>query len=216
MYQQKLHVVVDPLCGWTWAAAPLLQAAQCIEALQIEIHGGGMITGNRTHAITPQWREYALQNDRKIAAMTGQPFSEVYSDQLLCDSSVILDSIPATTALLAATELKASGVDVLRELQYSWFVHGENITQFPVLKAVAVRLGLETELFTETYQQQQGEPVETYIRYSRQLLENMQGQGFPSAALISDDRVVTLPISSFYGDPDGWHSMLVNQLRASN
>ncbi len=39
----KLHYIYDPLCGWCYAAAPLVAAARGI--LPVEGHAGGMMAG---------------------------------------------------------------------------------------------------------------------------------------------------------------------------
>lgn len=41
MTQATLHYVFDPLCGWCYAAAPLIEAAGQIDGLNIVMHAGG-------------------------------------------------------------------------------------------------------------------------------------------------------------------------------
>jgi hypothetical protein len=77
-----LHYIFDPMCGWCYAAAPLVDAARSVPGLKVEFHGGGMMTGANRRAITPQWREYVMPHDRRIAELTGQPFSEAYFEGL--------------------------------------------------------------------------------------------------------------------------------------
>ncbi|MGL6011675.1 MAG: DsbA family protein, partial [Shewanella oncorhynchi] len=42
--ERTLHAIIDPLCGWCYAAAPLLDAA-AKAGFTIKLHGGGMLTG---------------------------------------------------------------------------------------------------------------------------------------------------------------------------
>jgi len=212
MYRHSLHLVVDPLCGWTWGAVPLMQAVQNIPGLTIHIHGGGMITDHQRRHISPQWRDFALQNDECIAALTGQPFGERYANQLLRDETVMLDSTPPTAALLAGQQMGLSGVDMLAALQQAWYRDGRNITDRKVLLTLAEGLGLSGEAFAAALDSLSATQTAEHIRQSRLLLQQIQGQGFPSAALIADNRAIPLPLSRYYGKPQGWSDALIEQL----
>ena len=49
----RLHYLFDPLCGWCYGVAPLIAAAAGVPGLEIELHGGGMLTGSNRRAINP-------------------------------------------------------------------------------------------------------------------------------------------------------------------
>ena len=51
-----LHYVFDPLCGWCYGAAPLVEAARGIAGLTIAPHGGGMMTGANRQPVTEALR----------------------------------------------------------------------------------------------------------------------------------------------------------------
>src|SRR5437899_7409366 len=78
-----LHYVFDPLCGWCYAAEPLVEAARGVPGLSVEFHGGGMMTGPNRRKITPEWRDYVMPHDHRIAQLSGQPFGAAYFDGLL-------------------------------------------------------------------------------------------------------------------------------------
>lgn len=40
-----LHYIFDPLCGWCYGAAPLVEAARTVPGLAVAFHGGGMLAG---------------------------------------------------------------------------------------------------------------------------------------------------------------------------
>jgi|GEM_PF-726628 len=112
-----LHYIFDPLCGWCYGAAPLVEAARGISGLNIEPHGGGMMTGSNRQPITDALRRYVMPHDERIAGLTGQPFGKDYVDGLLRDTGAVFDSEPPTTAILAAQTLAGRGLDLLRRLQ---------------------------------------------------------------------------------------------------
>src|SRR5256885_3464591 len=79
-----LHYIFDPLCGWCYAAAPLVKAARSVPGVTLQWHGGGMLTGAHTRTITADWRGHVMPHDQRIAEMTGQPFgrSEEHTSEL--------------------------------------------------------------------------------------------------------------------------------------
>ncbi len=101
MTQATLHYIADPLCGWCYAAAPLVRAARDVVGLDVVFHGGGMMAGPNAQPVTPQLRDYVMPHDRRIAALTGQPFGDAYFDGLLRDGTAVFDSAPPTAAALA-------------------------------------------------------------------------------------------------------------------
>lgn len=140
-----LHYIFDPLCGWCYAAAPLLQAASTLPGLAIALHGGGMLAGSNRRPVTPQWRAHVLPHDQRIAALSGQPFGDAYFDGLLRDSGAVLDSAPPTTAILAAEALAGRGLQMLARQQRAHYVEGRRIADASVLQALAADIGLVPE-----------------------------------------------------------------------
>ena len=81
-----LHYVYDPLCGWCYAAEPMVRAAG--EAgISIVLHGGGLWDPG-VHA-TDAKRRMMRETDGRISELTGQPFGAAYLDGLLVDPASI-------------------------------------------------------------------------------------------------------------------------------
>ncbi|WP_077340357.1 DsbA family protein [Pseudocolwellia agarivorans] len=214
MNKAKLHIVVDPLCGWTYGAGPLIEAANNIEDLTVKIHSGGMLTGNNRKKIHVDWREFALKNDKVIAERTGQVFGEQYTDGLLTDHSVVLDSSPASTAILAAEQLGFAAATMLNSIQKAYYQNGKNITQLQELVDIAVSNGLSRESFTQKFEQLKGEATSKYFDDSRILLQNINGRGFPSSAIEFDNNQwQELDIASYYGQTEAWQTQLASLLK---
>ena len=72
MVAPVLHYIYDPLCGWCYAAAPLVAAARAV--VTVRAHGGGMMAGPNRQAVTPQLHAYVMPHDQRIAQLSGQPF----------------------------------------------------------------------------------------------------------------------------------------------
>ena len=205
-----LHYIFDPLCGWCYAAAPLVDAARNVPGLQVAFHGGGMMTGANRRAITPQWREYVIPHDRRIAEMTGQPFGEGYFEGLLRDTSAVMDSEPPITAILAAESLRSGGgLDMVHRLQRAHYVEGRRIADAQVLKAVAAELGFDTEAFAAAVERLAGEATAQHIAESRQLLQRAGGQGFPTFVLTrADGSASRIEIGPWLGRTEDWKARL--------
>jgi putative protein-disulfide isomerase len=208
-----LHYVFDPLCGWCYAAAPLVQAARAVPGLAIALHGGGMMTGPNRRTITPQWRDYVMPHDRRIAQLTGQPFGEAYFEGLLRDTTAVMDSEPPTTAILAAEALEGRGIDLLERLQRAHYVEGLRIADAAVLHDLATDIGLDGSAFAAAVDAHAGAPTREHFAASRALLARMGGSGFPSFALASDGRLERIDASPWLGRPEAWQQHLAQAAR---
>jgi putative protein-disulfide isomerase len=204
-----LHYVFDPLCGWCYAAAPLVAASRTIAGLAVELHGGGMMTGTQRRTITPQWREYVMPHDRRIAQLSGQPFGSGYFDGLLNDTTAVMDSAPPTTAVLAAEQLGGRGLDLLHRMQQAHYVEGRRIADATVLATLAEDIGLERMAFESASTRLAGKETEQHFAASRALLAQVGGGGFPTFALQqADGHTTRLDASRFLGQPDAWAAQL--------
>jgi putative protein-disulfide isomerase len=205
-----LHYIFDPLCGWCYAAAPLVAAARGVQGLKVAFHGGGMMTGANRRPITPQWREYVMPHDRRITEMTGQPFGERYFEGLLRDTGAVMDSEPPTTAVLAAESLRAGGgLDMVHRLQQAHYVEGRRIADADVLAELAVDIGFDADAFKAAFAQLSGEATAQHIAESRQLLQRAGGQGFPTFVLVQPDgRASRIDAGPWLGRADDWKAKL--------
>ncbi|GKT19496.1 DsbA family protein [Acidovorax sp. SUPP2522] len=210
-----LHYIFDPLCGWCYAAAPLVQAARQLPDLAIALHGGGMLAGPNRIAITPRWRDHVVPHDRRIAQLTGQPFGEAYFDGLLRDPMAMMDSEPPTTAILAAQALGGHGLEMAHRVQHAHYAQGRRVADAAVLQALAAELGLNAQAFRAAFAQWQGAPTLAHFAESRQWLARAGGQGFPTLALQWPGAALqTLDIGPWLGRPEAWTADLSQRLQA--
>ncbi|WP_145556002.1 DsbA family protein [Yersinia canariae] len=210
MTATKLHYIFDPLCGWCYGAAPLVQAAQNIPNLVLVLHGGGMMSGANRRQIDSQWRGYVMPHDQRIAQLTGQTFGDDYFNNLLNDTSAIMDSTPPIAAILAADKLTGQGAEMLNRIQHAHYVKGHRIADTPVLTALATEIGLDRDSFINAYNIALAISSQ-HIAESRALLAKVHGHGFPTLALEDEQGKITpLPASEYYGNPSGWREWLKN------
>lgn len=208
-----LHYIYDPLCGWCYGAAPLLEAAHRLGTLRIVLHGGGMLAGSKRRRVTPAFRDFVIPIDQRIHRLTGQPFGPDYIDGLLCDSDAVLDSAPPITAILAAEEINGSGIEMLHRLQHAHYVEGLRISDFPVLQAISQEQGLPGAQFLLVYTNIDLRTTRQHIRASRRLLTTVGGTGFPAFVLESPQGEYSqLDSGPFLGRVDAWTEHLMAKL----
>ena len=206
-----LHYLYDPLCGWCYAAAPLVEAARSVPGLAIDMHAGGMMSGAAARRIDARWRDYVMPHDRRIAQVSGQPFGDAYFDGLLRDTTAVMDSTPPITAILAAQQLSGRGLDMLHRLQRAHYVEGRRIADATVLAELAADIGLDAKAFTATMQQLAGNATARHIDESRALLSRVGGHGFPTFVLqVPGGNAVKLDIGPYLGNPAAWKAHLTD------
>lgn len=204
----KLHYIFDPLCGWCYAAAPLVAAATSIPGLTVIPHAGGMMIGTNRRQITPQWRDYVMPHDKRIAQMTGQVFGEAYYEGLLRQHGTVLDSEPPTTAILAAEELAGKGLALLSALQIAHYANGQVSCDTATINAAAKSIGLDAEAFQHAITALSGAPTMTHIAQSRQLLSELNGHGFPTFAVEKNGQFIHIDTGAWLGKPQEWQDHL--------
>jgi len=210
-----LHYIFDPLCGWCYGAAPLVDAAREVAGLSIALHGGGMMVGNHRRTIDAQWRGHVIKHDARIAAMTGQPFGDAYINGLLLDTTAVMDSAPPTNAILAAQKLAGRGLDMLHLIQVAHYQLGQRVADVAVLEALAGQLGLQAEAFVPEMQAINETVLAAHIAESRELLAQVGGRGFPTFALQnSNGQLEVLDAGRYLGDVPAWQEMLLGKVAA--
>jgi putative protein-disulfide isomerase len=215
MSKAVLHYIYDPLCGWCYGSSPLVQAAREVQGLSLVLHGGGMMAGSGRQQGSEQLRGFVVQHARRIVALTGQSFTEAYTDGLVRDPTFVFDSEPPTTAILAVHAAAGCGPDMLARIFEAEYVEGRRITEWAVLAELAADLGVTRKVFDEHFARLSGVVVQAHIAESRRLLARVGGHGFPTFALESEGALEMLDHSRWLGDPQGWQRALEARLQTA-
>ena len=192
-----LHYVHDPLCGWCYAAEPLVEAAVA-GGIPVMLHGGGL-WDQPIHAPDAKRRMMRSTDDR-IAELTGQIFGSAYLDGLLVDSVTIWHSRPTIAAILAADQLQSGqGLAMMSAIQRAHYVDGRRVVQDQVLTDIAGSIGLDATVFAAVLQDV---AVDQHIQQTRRLMEKHALHGFPSFLVQIGQAYARLPHEMLYGQPD--------------
>lgn len=206
MSKTRLHYLYDPLCGWCYGAAPLIRAARGI--LDVRLHAGGMMAGERRQPVTPGLRQFVLSHDRRIALATGQPFGPAYIEGLLRDEGAVFDSGPPITAVLAAEHIGHRGADLLARLQTAHYVEGRRIAEPAVLSELAAGIGLDRPAFERAFEALHGAATQAHIQDTRALMARLGANGFPTLALERGGMLERLDIAPYHGNLPAWEARL--------
>ncbi len=207
-----IHYWYDPLCGWCYGAAPLLQVVGEIPGLRVALRGGGLFSGAQRQRLNGPLRQHILAHDQRIAELSGQPFGAAYRDGLLQDAETWLDSDPPTAAVLAAEALAGQGLAMLHGLQWAHYQQGRRIAEPAVLVELAQDLGLAVEAFRAELQRHGGAVLAEHLVASRRALAQLGGGGFPTLALERAGRLQVLDIGAYLGRPEAWREHLLRGL----
>lgn len=207
MNETSLHYVYDPLCGWCYGAAPLLQAAAGIPGLRIELHAGGLWLGERRQPMGQALRDYVRLHDERIQALTGQPFGERYFNELLLRDGLLLDSEQPIRAILAMSALGDKGLTLLHRIQQSHYRDGIWIGSLEYLNSLAAEQGIDAAVFADAYQ---NVDLAGHLVDSQGWMRRLGGQGYPTLGLVQGDKVTQLSAASFLGEP----AAFVRQIQA--
>lgn len=203
--QTTLHYVYDPLCGWCYGAAPLLQAAATIAGLKIELHAGGLWLGSRRQPMGEALRDYVRPHDQRIEALTGQHFGERYFNELLLREGCLLDSEPPIRAVLAVTALGGDGLVMLHRIQQSHYRDGIWIGEPAFLATLAAEQGIAAEAFQQAYLQA---PLLQHLADSQGWMKRLGGQGYPTLGIEREGKLERIEVNQYLGEPE----LLIPQL----
>ncbi len=213
MARLQIAYIMDPLCGWCYAAAPIIDQlrAEYGDQLQWQVYLGGLMPESRI--LGPRFRDHILTACHRIETLTGQPFGAGFS-ALIQDPDSALDSRPASIAI---RELILQGdmektLDYIKRLQSHHYRDGLTLTEPDILLGAAEGLLDDTEnlkFLLETPATWDKETEALFLQ-GRNMLTAAEGQGFPTLAIKYRGRYQKLGHEMYYDHPD----QLVTELAA--
>jgi putative protein-disulfide isomerase len=199
-----LHYIFDPLCGWCYAASPLLQAfrnSALGETVALRLHPGLLFEAPRNLELS--FRKHIIEADQRIHQMTGVAFGEAYVARVKNPAPMILDSTLPSLAVLAAEAQAGKGLDMLAAIQHAHYVDGHDVCIPERLHALAVALDLSGEAFDAALATQH-DALFSEVRLARAMLNASGAQGFPTFVLEAGGRRVRLDHGRHYGQPQAF------------
>lgn len=195
----SLHYIHDPLCGWCYAATPMVDAVNGA-GFKITLHGGGL--WDQVTRLGAGKRQHIRDNDQRIAVLAHREFGAAYLDGLLDDETTVFWSRPTIAALIAAATLgEHADLALLHAMQLAHYQEGLRIVESAVLENLAARIGLDQDAFSAALL---AAPVDQHIDATRRLMQQFALRGFPSFLVERHGKYLPVPHESCYGDPDAF------------
>jgi putative protein-disulfide isomerase len=209
MDQPELCYIFDTLCGWCYGATPALFAAREAfgDALAITLLHGGLFTGENSRPMADM-RPIALEHDKRIHELTGQPFSNAYLQNIVMNDDVVHDSTPTAIAhqvvKRALQKAPARLLDFLHATQHARFVEGKDLTiwstYIPIVKPFALS---PKQFFDGFYDVKTRAAVDAEFKLARGLMEETGAEGFPSFVLKAKGESFLIPHARLLKAPEG-------------
>jgi len=193
----------DPLCGWCYGAAPMLERLR-IDGIRIEALPTGLFSGSGARPMDAAFASYAWTNDQRIHRLSGQLFSADYRANVLNRPGSLFDSSAATLAISAAGLADQNlRLDALRIIQHARYVDGLDVTSLPVLIDLLDQAGMTSaaDLLRE--------PTEALFEANRdlvakgqQLFRQVRADGVPALVIDTDKGPHLLNASALFSNYD--------------
>ena len=81
----QIAYLFDPLCGWGYAAFPMLAELVARSEFDVALVPTGLFVGAGGRPMDDGFAAYAWSNDQRISRLTGQVFSEAYRHNVLAN-----------------------------------------------------------------------------------------------------------------------------------
>lgn len=211
-----LHYIHDPLCGWCYAAEPLVDAivAAAGDTLALRLHGGGLFSGQ---PLSPAMRRHIRTADQRIGDLSGQVFGSLYVEGLLGDATTVYDSVPPIAAILAAESIDpAKGREMLRAVQHAHYRWGRRVAEAAVLTELAASIGLDPARFEAAWRSVSAGPVQEHLQDTRRLMARIGCEGFPALVLQTGSQWQVLRHEADYGRPAAFAAQVLSRIEVAD
>lgn len=205
MAKVQIAYIMDPLCGWCYAAAPIVDQLRVEygDQLQWQVYLGGLMPESRV--LGPRFREHILSACQRIEQLTGQPIGAGFK-ALIQQPDSALDSRPASIAI---RELILQGdmektLDFIKRLQNHHYRDGYALVESDILLGAAEGLLEDTanlKFLLETPACWEKETEALFLQ-GRNMLTAAEGRGFPTLAVKYRGRYQKLEHESHFDHPE--------------
>ena len=195
----KLHYIFDPLCGWCYAASPLLAALSehFGDKLELVFHPGLLFS--EPHTIAPSYREHIINADSRISALAGVEFGAAYIQRVRTAPVLRYHYVAPAAAVMAVNALQPElGLPMLEAIQQSHYLRGEDVSDRIILTKLAQTLGLDSAIFTDALNNIE-QSLPSIAIEARNLMQAMGGNGFPTLVLEREGEYQKLDHNKAYG-----------------
>lgn len=192
----NLYYLFDSLCGWCYGAKPVLSELAKHHPIYLTPTGLFCHSGR---IMDKAFGQYAGENDKRIAKMTGVVFSPLYEQNILGQQTVF-DSYHSLLAITATQMIApARATDVLSALQLARYVDGRDNQDWQVIYDVLHQLGL-SEISAHLEDAEVKQRLQENIHFGQNLAKRLGLHGVPQLVIEHDGEWMAVPSHALYGD----------------
>lgn len=196
--RMNILYLFDPLCGWCYAAAPVVRALA--EHGSVQPYATGLFADSG-RMMDDTFAAHAWRNDQRIQALTGQPFSEAYRTQVL-QQPAPFDSRPLTDAVSALLQQQTNQWPAaLAALQHARYVDGRDTSRADVVRQVLHENGY-TEAAATFDTPDNRTACAAWIGQGQAIMQQLGLHGVPQLLVQLPQGCAALPSEIVYGRPD--------------
>ncbi|WP_027037813.1 DsbA family protein [Mesorhizobium ciceri] len=203
MSNSEVTYLFDPLCGWCYGAAPMLDRLSAT-GVRVELLPTGLFSGAGARPMDEGFAAHAWANDQRIERLTGQSFTPAYRHNVLNVRGTLLDSHAATLGISAAgLEDPSRRFAALKTIQHARYVEGRDVVTIGGVAEVLAAAGMAdaAEMLKA--------PTETLLTAHRDLVgrgralfQRLHADGVPSLAVIRNDAPRLIGSNALFGSFD--------------
>ncbi len=141
----------DPLCGWCYVFGASIEAVRerFVGQIDIDVICGGLVLGDRVKPMH-EMRSYLQAAIPKAEARSGVRFGAAFTQELIFQDNVMLDSEPLCRAVFAARDVAPTApqaLDFALSLPRALYRDGQRIDLTETLKNLAHDAGMNSDEF---------------------------------------------------------------------
>lgn len=196
-----LIYLYDPLCGWCYGAMPAIHGLADLGGCIVEPVPSGLFAAPGK-TLDAEMARHIEQADARIAAMSGQRFTDVYRRKVLGHPEMPFDSLPATQALTAVSLWNVRReLDALHALQRERFVAGRDISdRLVIAQALAASLGDDADAWVQRLAHPAlAATTDKRIARAKKVMKSVGMHGVPALVWPSDQGMRLLPGQWLFG-----------------
>ncbi|WP_259782422.1 DsbA family protein [Aestuariispira ectoiniformans] len=213
MTDAMILYLFDPLCGWCYGAAPMLDKVVA-QGVSVEAVPTGLFAGPGARPLDAGFADYAWSQDQRIAQISGQEFTKAYVENVLQAQGTSLDSSAATLGIVVAgLEEPTRRMVALKAIQRARYVEGRDIVTTEGVASVLADVGLEAAAdrlhAPDAATRMQYREL---TAYGRSLFQGLNANGVPALVVRQDGGDRLIGADALFGSLDN----LLARLRAAN
>jgi len=183
----KLYYFTDPMCSWCYGFSPVMKKLKKnYPNIDLQIISGGFAPGSK-QKVTKEYKNFLEYHWRNVNLRSGQYFD--HSMKFVSDSFQY-DTEPSSRALVVVQRfLPEKDFEFLSLMQKAFYVEGKDITNDEVLAELAQEIGVEKDIFLESFH---SEEMKLKTAQGFQFSKQLGVQGFPTLLTFENGNVKVL------------------------